>query len=66
MQVLSSIMKKIGTNIRKCLWHVEETNENKRHFVEEEIVRDFQINRRMGVKYRKLMNMTMCSKILWM
>ena len=66
MQVLSSIMKNIGMNIHKFLWHVEETNEKKHHMVKEEIVRGFQSNRRMGIKDPKLMNMTMGSKILWM
>ena len=66
MQFLSSIMKNIGMNIRKFLWHVEETNEKKRHLVKEDIVRGFQSNRRMGIKDPKLMNMTMGAKILWM
>ena len=66
MKVLSSIMKMIGMNISKFLWHVEEINENKHHLVKEEIVRGFQSNRRMGIKDPKLMNMTMGVKILWM
>ena len=59
-------MKNIGMNIRKFFWHVEETNEKKRHLVKEEIVRGFQSNHRMGIKDPKLMNMTMGAKILWM
>ena len=66
MQVLSSIMKKIGMNIHKFLWHVEETNEKKCHLVKEEIVRGFQSNRTVGIKDPKLMNITMGANILWM